>query len=209
MNKRPRKAATGSKCSGQNERVDHPLRIIGGRFRGSLLSYHGDRKTRPMKDRTREAIFNLLGPSIKNKHAIDLFAGTGALGLEAISRGAASASFVERHIPTAQVIKKNIASLDLHGCTEVVSCDTFFWAGHDLKVGEIPWVVFCSPPYDFYVDRAGEMIKLINSIMQMAPDESSFVVESDDRFALETLPEFDRWDIRHYAPAIVAVCNFF
>src|SRR5438105_2010542 len=77
------------------------LRIIGGSLRGRKLQYTGEARTRPMKDRVREAVFNLLGPSVTGSHAIDLFAGTGALGLEALSRGAARATFIERHFPTS------------------------------------------------------------------------------------------------------------
>src|SRR5271154_4383856 len=87
------------------------LRIIGGRFRGRKLEYSGDPRTRPMKDRVREALFNLLSTAVKGKVAIDLFAGTGALGLEALSRGAARAVFIERHRPTAQTIGRNAAAL--------------------------------------------------------------------------------------------------
>ena len=64
------------------------LRIIGGRLRGSVIEYHGDPRTRPMKDRVREAAFNLIGPQVVGTFAIDLFAGTGALAFEALSRGA-------------------------------------------------------------------------------------------------------------------------
>ncbi len=60
------------------------LRIIGGVHRGRKLEYSGDPRTRPMKDRVREAVFNLLGPDVAGKYVIDLFAGTGALGLEAL-----------------------------------------------------------------------------------------------------------------------------
>src|SRR6478736_322408 len=77
------------------------LRIVGGTLRGRKLQYSGDVRTRPMKDRVREAVFNLLGPQVAGSHAIDLFAGTGALGIEAISRGATKATFIERHLPTA------------------------------------------------------------------------------------------------------------
>ncbi len=62
------------------------VRIIGGQLRGRRINYSGDARTRPMKDRLREAIFNLIGPSIRGKHVLDLFAGTGALALEALSR---------------------------------------------------------------------------------------------------------------------------
>src|SRR5262245_7614130 len=72
----------------QADREPPELRIIGGTLRHRKLLYSGDQRTRPMKDRVREAVFNLVGPDVVGQHAIDLFAGTGALGFEAISRGA-------------------------------------------------------------------------------------------------------------------------
>src|ERR1700754_419642 len=95
------------------------LRIVGGRFRGRKLRHEpfrtGDDElvTRPMKHRLRETIFNLVSTAAEGRHAIDLFAGTGALGLEALSRGAAHATFIERHVPTARVIEENIAVLGI------------------------------------------------------------------------------------------------
>jgi 16S rRNA (guanine966-N2)-methyltransferase len=127
------------------------LRIIGGTFRGSKLQYIGDNRVRPMKDRVREAVFNLIGPAIKGMHAIDLFGGTGAIAIEAISRGAVSATIIEIHLPTAALLKKNLESLDLLPKCELCKTDAFFWtknvAEHPSK--ESPWIVFCSPPYDF------------------------------------------------------------
>src|SRR6185295_2576839 len=87
------------------------VRIIGGTFRGRRLEYHGDPVVRPMKHRTREAIFNLVSTECTGRHAIDLFAGTGALGLEALSRGAASATFIEKHVPSARIVAANIETL--------------------------------------------------------------------------------------------------
>ena len=80
------------------------VRIIGGRFRGRKIEYAGDLRTRPMKDRVRQAVFDRLATTVRGKHAIDLFAGTGALGLEALSRGALRATFIEQHLPTAKAI---------------------------------------------------------------------------------------------------------
>ena len=81
------------------------VRIIGGHFKGTRLVHLGDQRTRPMKHRVREAMFNLVGPAVGGMHAVDLFAGTGALALEAISRGAAEATMVERHFPTVRCIE--------------------------------------------------------------------------------------------------------
>jgi 16S rRNA (guanine966-N2)-methyltransferase len=181
------------------------LRIIGGQFRGRRLHYDGDPRTRPMKDRLREAVFNLVGPSIQGKHALDLFAGTGALGLEALSRGAARATLIEQHRPTAAVIRQNVATLGVQERAEVVIGNVFIWLRRKPELGPLPWVVFCSPPYDFYVQRAGEMLELIAGLIAPAPPGSVFVVEADDRFDFGQLPDPPAWDIRQYQPAVVGL----
>ncbi len=158
-----------------------------------------------MKDRTREAVFNLLGPQVKGVHAIDLFAGTGALGLEAISRGAARATFAERHFPTARLIERNIAALNLDAQCEVIPGETFRFSRHAEIDDSLPWAIFCSPPYDLYVDQQEEMLELIRLWIDRAPPKATFIVESDERFDMELLPHPSHWDVRRYAPAIVAV----
>ena len=182
-----------------------PPRIIGGKFRGRRLLYSGDRRTRPMKERVREAAFNLIGPSVKGKHAIDLFAGTGALGLEALSRGAARATFIEQHFPTADLIRRNVQALGVESLAEVVASNTFIWLRRTPDLGSIPWLVFFSPPYDFYVERSEEMLTLIGRLFETAPPRSILAVESDERFDLSLLPEADGWDTREYPPAIVSL----
>jgi 16S rRNA (guanine(966)-N(2))-methyltransferase RsmD len=187
------------------------LRIVGGKFRGRKLNYSGDLRTRPMKDRLREAIFNLIGTDIRGTHAFDLFAGTGALGLEALSRGAARATFLEQHFPTAAIIKQNIAVLEVVESTEVVPGNTFIWFERQKKdgrfplPGENPWAVFCSPPYDFFVDRTAEMLELIGEMLVLAPEKSVFIVEADNRFDFQLLPQSEAWDVRAYSPAVVGI----
>jgi 16S rRNA (guanine(966)-N(2))-methyltransferase RsmD len=182
-----------------------PPRIIGGTFRGRKLLYSGDRRTRPMKERVREAAFNLIGPSVKGKHAIDLFAGTGALGLEALSRGAVRATFIEQHFPTADLIRQNTQALGVEAQTAVVPSNTFIWLRREPDLGPTPWLVFCSPPYDFYVERREEMLTLIGRLFEAAPQESVMVVECDERFDPALLPNPSCWDVRQYPPAVVAL----
>ena len=158
-----------------------------------------------MKHRVREAIFNLVGPAIKDKHAIDLFAGTGAIGLEALSRGASSATFVERHIPTARLIDENIAILGVEDISQVTTANALLWPRHETPPTERPWVVFISPPYDLYVTQLDGMLALIERLVDRAPAGSIFVVEADDRFAVTKLPHSARWDVRSYPPSVVAV----
>jgi 16S rRNA (guanine966-N2)-methyltransferase len=161
-----------------------------------------------MKDRVREAVFNLIGPAVQGKHAIDLFAGTGALGLEAISRGASRATFVERHFPTARMIRQNIDALGVAAQTEVIHADAFLWPRTQRDWSPLasePWIVFCSPPWDFFAERGDEMIGLIAALHQRAPPKSLFVVEADSRFEFQRLADLGPWDIRSYPPAVIGL----
>ncbi len=186
------------------------LRIIGGVHRGRKLETSGDERTRPMKDRVREAVFNLLGPEVAGKLAVDLFAGTGALGLEALSRGAARAAFFEQHFPTADMIRRNARTLGVENQVEVVAADTFIRFRRtanlaDSAAPEVAWVIFCSPPFEFYVSRRQEMLTLLGTLMTAAPSGSLFAVEADARFDFGLLPQADAWDVRDYPPARVGI----
>ncbi|TWT88277.1 Ribosomal RNA small subunit methyltransferase D [Pseudobythopirellula maris] len=219
------------------------MRVIGGRLRGSKLAYEplrplgtpgGAPVTRPMKHRVREAIFNLVGIEAKGKHALDLFAGTGALGIEAVSRGALSALFIERHVPTAAVVERNLTTLGVADQCELLKTSAFLWAARDLPAyegpledsppGEVgageagaaerrrrPWLAFVSPPYDFFVERADEMLSLIFALEEHAPAGSMLVVEADKRFDFTQLGHVREtrhdtgWDVRPYSPAVVGV----
>jgi 16S rRNA (guanine966-N2)-methyltransferase len=237
--KRPNNRAKSPRHTGDKGNTEVAgLRIIGGRFRGRKLSYSGDLRTRPMKDRLREAVFNLVGTDARDALAIDLFAGTGALGLEALSRGARQAIFLEQHFPTAAIINQNATALAVADSCEVVPGNTFIWfrrfgqslaekkgtgafcrnapqgALHKMCLSPFfrpedaatrHWLVFCSPPYDFYVERQAEMLELINGMIDAAPPKSVFVVEADERFDFQSLPLPDAWDVRRYPPAVVGI----
>ncbi|MCO6458327.1 MAG: 16S rRNA (guanine(966)-N(2))-methyltransferase RsmD [Pirellulaceae bacterium] len=193
---------------GQRQAAGEPmqLRIIGGTMRGRPLLAPHDPRTRPMKDRLREAVFNLLGGAVREAHAIDLFAGSGALGLEALSRGAARATLIERHFPTAALIRRNVQQLGVESRAEVVAADAFIWVRQKLAAaGPEHWVVFCSPPYDFYVERRADMLRLLDELLAAAPPRSVLVVESDQRFDTGLLPSRLDWDVREYGQGVVAL----
>jgi 16S rRNA (guanine966-N2)-methyltransferase len=167
-----------------------------------------------MKHRTREAIFNLISTECGGRHAVDLFAGTGALGLEALSRGAARATFIEKHVPSARVVEQNIRTLDVGDRATLLITSAFVWAKRDLPVAVSnspePWLVFCSPPYAFYRERQAEMADLINRIQSHAPPGSILVVEAEEPFDFSVLRHSapsaaDEWDVRAYSPAIVGL----
>ncbi len=187
------------------------LRIIGGQFRGRQIDYSGDPVTRPMKDVTREACFNLVGGFMEGKAVFDLFAGTGAVGLEAISRGASKAWMIERHIPTIRIVESNVRLLEVESVAEVVTSDTFFWVRQFLGDSENwptePWAVFCCPPYALFEDKRDELLIVLHSFADVAPEGSLFLVESDHRFSADDLPESLDWQTRHYPPAFVSVAH--
>ncbi len=210
--KRPRRPHAPSDASA-TPRTPEPapgtVRIIGGLHRGRILRSSGDPRTRPMKDRVREAVFNLIGTDVAGTHVVDLFAGTGALGLEAISRGALAATFFERHFPTADLIAENAKTIGVSEQCQIIPANTLVQFRKALPfVGPdptVPWSVFCSPPYDLYVQQTAEMLGLIETIANRAPAKSLIVVECDERFDTLRLPDGYHWDVREYPPARIAI----
>lgn len=99
------------------------MRVIAGIYRSRVLKSLKGLALRPTSDRLRETLFNVLGPGIAGTRFLDLFAGTGAIGIEALSRGASEVVFVENHPPAAALIRRNLDSLDIHSGAAVLAVD--------------------------------------------------------------------------------------
>ncbi|MDA1039430.1 MAG: RsmD family RNA methyltransferase [Planctomycetota bacterium] len=180
-------------------------RIVGGTLRGRTLEFAPAARTRPMKDRVRETLFDLLGPWEKGEVAIDLFAGTGALGFEAVSRGATEAVLCERHFPTADALRHSARQLGIERQTDVRPGDVLLWAKKMPPLPLVaPWLVFVSPPWSFFSERSAELMALIEAMRAAAPSGSRFVVESDDSFDPAPLPGTG-WEARPIPPAVLHV----
>lgn len=120
------------------------LRVIAGEHRGRKLATPPGRATRPTGDRVRESLFNLLGPAVDGARVLDLFAGSGALGIEALSRGAAHAVFVERNRDALRALRANVAALRLEGRCTILPGDAWDDSGaaagpFDLILADPPW----------------------------------------------------------------------
>ena len=185
--------------------VESRLRVIGGKLRGRTIPYDGDTGLRPMKDRVREAVFNLVGPRVVGLQVLDLFAGTGAMSFEAISRGAASAILFERRFPTAKLIESAAAEFGVSDQITVSPGDTFIWAKQMTQNPQVPWLIFCCPPYELYVSRRKDLVELIHGLWKTALDQSVLVIESDERFNPEDLLPDANWDTRRYPPAVIGI----
>ncbi|UCF78895.1 MAG: 16S rRNA (guanine(966)-N(2))-methyltransferase RsmD [Candidatus Eiseniibacteriota bacterium] len=123
------------------------MRITAGALRGRRLVSCRGRATRPTSSKVREAIFNLLGVHIEGARVLDLFAGSGALGIEALSRGACSALFVDSSALARRTIKKNLSALELPSRGRVLGGGTKSVLGSLSRKGERFDIVFVDPPY--------------------------------------------------------------
>lgn len=125
------------------------VRIIGGRLRGRILRFEAAPGLRPTPDRLRETLFNWLAPDIAGARCLDLFAGSGALGFEAVSRGAVAATLVDNHGPTSACLRRNAERLAPDAVTVVrQSAWTFLRSGAERYD-----VIFIDPPFDALIGR--------------------------------------------------------
>ena len=121
------------------------LRIIGGQWRGRKLSFPSRPGLRPTGDRVRETLFNWLSPRLSGARCLDLFAGSGALGIEALSRGAAHCDFIDTDSATLRAIEQHLLTLDARDRAGVI-CGA---ATDQLNLANTPWdIVFVDPPFD-------------------------------------------------------------
>jgi 16S rRNA (guanine(966)-N(2))-methyltransferase RsmD len=177
------------------------MRVIAGTYGGRRLQAPPGDATRPTSDRVREALFSILGDRVGGARVLDLFAGSGALGLEALSRGAASVTFVDSAPAAIRAVKANLATLGAEA--EVVRADALRWLRAAPAAGRQYDLVFLDPPYR----RAGELgAPLSAALMPVLAEGALVVAEADRRAPLEltiTLTDERRYGdtlIRLHAP---------
>jgi 16S rRNA (guanine966-N2)-methyltransferase len=140
------------------------LRVIAGTYRSRILKSLKGLALRPTSDRLRETLFNVLGSGIQDSRFLDVFAGTGAVGIEALSRGADYVSFVENHAPSAALIRKNLTALKVHSGVTVICADAI--RGLEtleakVKVGDLAYdYIFIDPPYAATADYSRVLKKI-------------------------------------------------
>ena len=150
------------------------MRIIAGEFRSRRLKTLPGLDTRPTPDRLREALFSILQQEIEDSIFLDAYAGTGAVGIEALSRGAVRAIFIERHRPAAECIRENVASLGLQQRAEVLQGRVLQYLTQRKAD-----IVFLDPPYSLEAEYAEALAILGNEPPPLA------LVQHSSRFELE------------------------
>jgi 16S rRNA (guanine966-N2)-methyltransferase len=144
------------------------MRIIAGSRKGARIFAPKGHETRPTADRVREAAFNLIGPGrVEDATVLDLFAGSGAMGLEALSRGAAHATFIESDREACRTVNRNLDKLGLEGAT-VLCQDALTALRADVRAGTRYDLVLVDPPYRRFSSLQNALIEHLPKIL--APD---------------------------------------
>ena len=168
------------------------MRIIAGKYRSRILKSLKGLALRPTSDRLRETLFNVLGPGVVGSRFLDVFAGTGAVGIEALSRSAAHVTFIENHAPAAKLIRQNLDSLEITTGYTILTADALaalqkLAARHTPSTAPFDFV-FVDPPYAAHVDYA-RTLEFLATANFLAPD-ALVIFEHHHKFHLPE--QFDR-----------------
>jgi 16S rRNA (guanine(966)-N(2))-methyltransferase RsmD len=186
--------------------ISKGVKIIGGLYKGTNLFSPVGADIRPALARLKNSLFNILAWQLEGKSVLDLFAGTGSLGLEALSRGAQRGLFIDNQRACVDAIQKSIVKLRLENSAKVLLMDSFNIVSYALQAGERFDYIFVDPPYKYY-DEPAQREKLFEVIRQIA--EKDIIVESGtvivehrshkaDEDALNNLGRLERIDLRNY-----------
>ena len=175
------------------------MRVVAGVHGGRRLEAPPGEETRPTSDRVREALFSILGARVEGARVLDLFAGSGALGIEALSRGAAEATFVDRSPAAIRVVRGNLATLGIEA--EVVRADARAAIRTARAAARQYDLLFLDPPYRLAGRLAPVLAEAVEGLL--APG-GSVVTESDRRapLPLETVPLIDE---RRYGDTLIRI----
>jgi 16S rRNA (guanine966-N2)-methyltransferase len=176
------------------------IRIISGIYRSRQLKIPNPSTTRPTKDRVREGIFSSINTSIKNAYVVDVFAGSGAMGFEAISRGAKFCLLNDVEEEPFKVLKQNVALLKVEAVTEVKKLDAAALLKELQNKPKID-IIFLDPPYQYPL--LNSVIKAIEA-MSLLANNGIIIIESDHAFALDA-SIYQKIKVYTYGKSIVTI----
>ena len=172
------------------------VRIIAGEFRGRKLLPPEGLTTRPITDRVKQSLFDILTPMLPDSRVYDCFAGTGSMGLECLSRGAAAVIFFEADRSALQRLRKNIETIDSEHRCKVIAGDLFRWFDRPLEkdATDKADLIFLDPPYRFLRDEPQKLQRLAGRLAEHLGAEGVLIFRHDvnDVLALPPLECFDR-----------------
>lgn len=172
------------------------IRIVAGSLRGRKLTCEVNPNLRPTPQRTREALFSILGNAVPGRPFFDVFAGTGVIGIEALSRGATSAAFVERDFRLIDELERHLKEFRLDA-GRIIRADVYRWVERWKPPAESV-TVFLSPPFADLERKEEEMLTLITTVQERLHPGSVLVLQAEKVDLLTRLPDRERWDERRY-----------
>lgn len=173
------------------------VRIIAGELRGRRIECEVNPSLRPTSQRAREALFSILGGDLSGVLFVDVFAGTGVIGMEALSRNADRCWFIEKDPKLAVALEKHLKLFRIADRGVVSRLDAYRWAeSWQPMPGE--WIVFLSPPFPDLTGRAEAMLAMIAALQKALPEGSTLILQSEQCPMLEKLPNQDQWRKRKY-----------
>ena len=168
------------------------IRIVAGSLRGRPLAVDVHPGLRPTPIRVREALFSILGHAVPDRIFMDVFAGTGVHGLEALSRGASKAVFVERDGRLAGAIDASLSKFRLADRGRIIRGDVYRWAERWMVPNEAI-NVFISPPFADLTEKDEEFLGLLTGLQSRVAQGSVVIAQLEEGFDLASLPEPERW----------------
>jgi 16S rRNA (guanine(966)-N(2))-methyltransferase RsmD len=180
------------------------IRIVAGSLRGRKLTCTVHAGMRPTPQMVREALFSILGNAVPDRPFFDVFAGTGVVGLEALSRGASSTTFVERDFRLVAELEQHLAAFKVGGGARIAKADVYRWAERWQPPAE-PVNVFVSPPFPDFERRPEEMLQLIAALQEKVAPGSVVVLQAERAPLLDELPGLTEWEERKYGRNLLLI----
>ncbi|MCF8110386.1 MAG: 16S rRNA (guanine(966)-N(2))-methyltransferase RsmD [Desulfobacteraceae bacterium] len=182
------------------------MRIIAGRFKGRRLYTPAGRQTRPTPGKVREAIFNICASAVPSACVADLFSGTGAMGIEALSRGARHAVFIDSDTKACRLIKNNLALCRAEDRAAVLCRDLLRGPGTLSGPNSIFNLVFMDPPYN-----RGALAPALENLLKsgtLAPGAVMVIEHAPTEPVPKSLPGLDVFDVRRYGKTLVTFMSY-
>lgn len=178
------------------------IRIVAGSLKGRRLTCTVAPTLRPTPQAVREALFSILGNAVPERPFVDAFAGTGVVGLEALSRGASMCTFVERDFRLIDDLDRHLKEFGVTDQTRVLRTDVYRWAERWQPPAEAV-NVYLSPPFPDLQNKAEEMTALLTGLQERLHPDSVLVLQAEEGDLLNRLPDGGNWDERKYGRNIL------
>jgi 16S rRNA (guanine(966)-N(2))-methyltransferase RsmD len=181
------------------------MRITAGRFKGMRLPSLRGKTVRPTTERVREAVFNILGPVVEGAHILELFAGSGAFGFEALSRGAASVVFVDKDKKVAATIAETASMLGLQDSSSILVMDASRAMEKLARANERFSIIYLDPPYD-----TGWIARIMNApaLITLFTADGVLLVEKGIHTPDSPLPDaFRKRLVRQYGDTLIEILD--